>query len=153
MKSISRTASALLASLILLAPAFAFAADINVRVRGCFYQSGVCVCYQGDGNVVISNNPAACSQLGGVAGNIISIINNILVPLLFAVAFIVFLWGIFKAYILNAGDEAGREQGHKLVLWGIIGFVVMLSLWGLVNVVSGSFGLQNYTAPPPPTSY
>jgi hypothetical protein len=87
-----------------------------------------------------------------VAQNVVYIINNILVPVLFAVAFIVFLYGIFKSYIWSHGDAAEVSQGHKLVLWGIIGFVVMISLWGLVNVVANTFGLGGYYAPPLPSS-
>jgi hypothetical protein len=85
-----------------------------------------------------------------VAINIIDIINGILVPLLFAVAFIVFLYGVMKTYVLSSGDEAGVKTGHKLILWGIIGFVVMISLWGIVNVVSNTFGLGGSYAPLPP---
>jgi Ni,Fe-hydrogenase I cytochrome b subunit len=91
--------------------------------------------------------------VGTVAITLIDIINGTLVPLLFAVAFIVFLYGVMKTYIFSSGDSAGVETGHKLILWGIIGFVVMISLWGLVNVVSNTFGLAGPFAPPPPTSY
>ncbi len=122
----------------------------SVSISGCVYQGGVCICYQ-NGQVTVSNNPGACSQLSGVFGTILYIINDILVPLIFALAFIVFLWGVFKAYILGGADETAREKGHQLILWGIIGFVVMISLWGLVNVVSNTFGLGGGFAPPPPT--
>jgi len=89
----------------------------------------------------------------GVGRTVLYIINNILVPVLFAVAFIVFLYGIADAYIFSKGDAAKVAEGHKLILWGIIAFVVMISLWGLVNVVSNTFGLSGYDAPPLPTSY
>jgi hypothetical protein len=75
------------------------------------------------------------------------------VPLLFAIAFIVFLYGIANAYILHPGDEAAVKSGHKLILWGVIGFAVMVSLWGLVNVVASTFGLGGVGAPTLPTSY
>ncbi len=110
------------------------------------------MCYQ-NGVLQISNNPAACSQLGGIFGKILSIINTILVPVLFAVAFIVFLWGIAKSYIFSAGNPEEVKKGHKLILWGIVGFAVMISLWGLVNVVVNTFGLGGYNAPRIPTSY
>lgn len=77
-----------------------------------------------------------------VAINLIDIINGVLVPLIFAVAFIVFLYGVMKKYVLSSGDSTGVEEGHKLILWGIIGFVVMISLWGIVNIVSNTFLLQ-----------
>jgi hypothetical protein len=99
-------------------------------------------------------NPAYCNtSICGVAVTFLYIINNILVPLLFAVAFIMFLYGVFKKYIWSHGDESKVEEGHKLILWGIIGFVVMVSLWGLVNVVANTFQLTGYTAPQTPTSY
>ena len=79
--------------------------------------------------------------IGGIAITVINIINGVLVPLLFAVSFIMFLYGIAKAYILSPGDEEAIKSGHKILLWGLIGFAVMLSVWGLVNVVVNTFGL------------
>lgn len=72
---------------------------------------------------------------------IINLINGILVPVLMAIAFIVFLWGVYKYYILGADNETERATGHQFVLWGIIGFVVILAVWGLVNLVAGTFRL------------
>jgi len=89
----------------------------------------------------------------GVASTILYLINAVLVPLLFAVAFIVFLYGIAKTYIFSAGETEKVQEGHRLVLWGIIGFVVMISLWGLVNVVANTFGLWGAPAPMLPRSY
>ena len=91
--------------------------------------------------------------IGGVAATVLYLINSVLVPVLFAVAFIVFLYGIAKAYIFSSGEPAEIEKGHKLILWGIIGFVVMISLWGLVNVVTITFGLGGSYAPHLPMSY
>lgn len=96
---------------------------------------------------------ACTNSICGVAATIISIINGLLVPLIFALAFIVFLWGVAKAYIFSGGDPEKVKDGHRLVLWGIIAFVIMISLWGLVNVVATTFGLGGVGAPPPPTSY
>ncbi len=81
------------------------------------------------------------------------LINSILVPLLFAVAFITFLYGVARTYIFSLGDESEVKKGHRLILWGIIGFVVMISLWGLVNIVANTFGLQNDVLHALPTSY
>ncbi|MBU6321753.1 hypothetical protein KGO04_04485 [Patescibacteria group bacterium] len=77
--------------------------------------------------------------IAGLGGSIIHIINGVLVPVLFAISFIVFLWGIARTYIFAGGEK--HEEGHKLILWGIIGFAVMLSIWGIVNVVTNTFGV------------
>lgn len=89
--------------------------------------------------------------IGGVAGTILYIINSILVPVLFAISFIVFLYGIAKTYIFSHGEEAA--EGHKIILWGVIGFAAMVSIWGLVNVVASTFGLVGVGAPMTPVSY
>lgn len=91
--------------------------------------------------------------IDGVAIKIINIINGVLVPLLFAVSFIVFLYGIARAYIFSVGDPERVKEGHKIILWGLIAFAVMVSIWGLVNVVANTFGLQGSYALPQPTSY
>lgn len=93
------------------------------------------------------------SSICGVADTILYLINNVAVPLIFAIAFIVFLYGVAKSYIFSHGEPGDVEEGHKLILWGIIGFVVMVSLWGLVNVVANTFGLGGVSAPVPPVSY
>lgn len=62
-------------------------------------------------------------------------VNSILVPVLIAVAFIVFLWGIYKAFIWNGASESEKMEGRKFAMWGIIGLVIIMSVWGLVNIV------------------
>jgi hypothetical protein len=135
MTSLTSLIILLLISLGILAPALAFAQTIGVGIT-----------FGGGGNGTGGN----ANDITGVAGTILFIINDVLVPVLFAVAFIVFLYGVAKAYIFSGGDQAAIEQGHKLILWGLIAFVVMISLWGLVNVVSNTFGLGGYEAPPLP---
>ena len=97
---------------------------------------------------------AGCTAaICNLANTFLFLINGVAVPLLFAVAFIVFLYGVAKSYIFSRGDTDAVADGHRLILWGIIAFVVMLSLWGLVNVVASTFGLNGYAAPHLPTSY
>lgn len=90
--------------------------------------------------------------LAATIGVIFFIINGILVPVLFAVSFIVFLYGIMKAYIFSIGDYEEVKKGHTLMLWGLIGFAVMISVWGIVSIVSETVGLDGSLAPPAPSS-
>lgn len=92
-----------------------------------------------------------CSgSICGIASTILYIINSVLVPLIFAVAFIVFLYGIAKAYIFSSSEPEEVKKGHTLILWGLVAFAVMISIWGLVNIVANTFGLAGYYAPPLP---
>ena len=88
----------------------------------------------------------ALAQFGGIndfLGNVILFINDVLVPLVFAVALLVFLWGVFNYFILGGGDESKREQGRSLMLYAIIGFVLMITIFGIVNLISSGLGLND----------
>jgi NADH:ubiquinone oxidoreductase subunit 2 (subunit N) len=73
---------------------------------------------------------------------IINIINTVAVPVLFAIAFIVFIFGIFQYFILARGDEEKQAQGRSLMLYGLVGFFLMVSVWGLVNILLGTFNFD-----------
>ena len=131
----------------LLAPALVFA---QTTIVGGVSNSGSFLGISfGSGGGVTTCSSTIC----GIGDTIIYLINDVLVPVIFAVAFIMFLYGIAKAYIFSGGSEAERGKGHQLMLWGLIAFVVMISLWGLVNVVANTFGLAGYSAPALPRSY
>lgn len=91
---------------------------------------------------LISSAATQVNNISDVGTFIIGIINGVLVPVLFAVAFIVFLWGAFNTFILGANSEDVKDKGKSLMLWGLIGFFVMVSVWGLVNILTGSVGLN-----------
>lgn len=92
---------------------------------------------------------AAVNNLSDVGSFIINTINNILVPVIFAIAFIVFVWGAFKTFIVGAQSEETKEEGKNLMLWGLIGFFVMVSVWGLVNILTGTVTFGNNTGVTP----
>ncbi len=77
------------------------------------------------------------------AGGINAIIDQILIPLVIALAVLVFLWGVFKAFILGGTDEGKRAEGRQLMLWGIIAFVVMVGIWGVIELVQVLFGVDS----------
>jgi hypothetical protein len=82
---------------------------------------------------------------------VINFINTVAVPVLFAIAFIVFLFGVFQYFILGRGNEEAAQQGRSLMLWGLIGFFLMIAVWGLVNILVGTFNL-NTAVPDYPTT-
>jgi len=83
--------------------------------------------------------------------NIMGFINNILIPFVFAIAFLVFIWGMFKTFILGGSDEDKQKEGKHLMMYAIAGFVIMISLWGIVNIVAQGFGFQGSSIQTPVT--
>lgn len=64
-----------------------------------------------------------------------------LVTLMMAIAMLVFIWGLFE-YVRNGTEEAARSRGAKHMLWGVIGFVVMLSAVAILNIALNTFGIE-----------
>lgn len=72
--------------------------------------------------------------------NVMTFINNILIPLIFAAALLMFIYGMYRYFILGGSNDGDREVGQQLMIWAVVGFVLMVSIWGIVNLVAG--GLQ-----------
>lgn len=100
---------------------------------------------------LISSAATTITDLNGVGNFIINTINGLIVPILFAIAFIVFVYGAFETFIIGANKEEVKEKGKNLMLWGLIGFFVMVSVWGLVNILTStvSFGNNGGISNPP----
>lgn len=83
---------------------------------------------------------------GGGLGYLFFIMMDILsqvIILLFAFAVVFFLYGIMK-YISSADDEENRKKGRSIMIYGIIGLFVMVSFWGIVNILINTFELDTY---------
>lgn len=63
------------------------------------------------------------------------------IPLIIALTVLVFLWGVFKFVIANDAD--GRKEARGYMVWGIVSLFVMVSVWGLVNLLARTFNLDN----------
>ena len=57
------------------------------------------------------------------------------IQILYAIAFIVFLIGIVRYFIM--GNAENRAEGKAFMLWGMIGFFVLFGVWGLVRILLG----------------
>lgn len=62
---------------------------------------------------------------------------NPLVILLFAGAFLVFLWGIFQ--FVYAGDDAtAKEDGKRHLLYGVIGMTIMVAAYSIMEIIGAT---------------
>ncbi|MDP1625195.1 MAG: pilin [bacterium] len=94
-------------------------------------------------SVVAAQVTENVTDLNGVIRFITDIL-SVALPLIIAAAVVYFIYGIAK-YVL-AGDEGAKEAAKDKIVYGIIALFVMVSVWGLVNILVNSFGLDN-TAP------
>jgi hypothetical protein len=86
---------------------------------------------------------ALAQRTGGIISDVDDAFNvaeglvNRATPFLVGLAVFLVIWGVFK-YITSAGDDTERALAQKLVLWGVIGVFVMISIWGLVNILTNT---------------
>ena len=66
---------------------------------------------------------------------------NALIPIAIGFAILFFFYGLAK-YILNAGDEEKKKEGRSIMIWGVIALFVMVSIWGIINVLADTFGVK-----------
>ncbi len=72
----------------------------------------------------------------------ICLISNSLIPLAFAIALVIFVYGVVK-YIAKADDEEARKKGRNFMIWGLLAIFVMVSVWGFVKLIQNSIKLES----------
>lgn len=89
-----------------------------------------------------TSNNCNLTTLGGWLCKIGQLLNSI-VPVLIALAVVYFVWGVIS-YVI-ADEEEAKSKGRDRIIYGVIGLVVIVGVWGLVNVLRNTFGLNNST--------
>ncbi len=64
---------------------------------------------------------------------------QLLIPIVFALTFIVLSWGVVKSWIMNDGNAEKVGEGRTLVLYGVIGLLIMSGIWGILALLRSSF--------------
>lgn len=85
----------------------------------------------------------ASAQTVGNVQNLIFLagrILNALIPILIALAVIIFFWGLIK-YIMGSAKSAAA--GKSIMIAGIVALFIMVSIWGIINFIQNSLGVNN----------
>ncbi|MFA6476423.1 MAG: hypothetical protein WCV68_03335 [Candidatus Paceibacterota bacterium] len=74
---------------------------------------------------------------------------NPLIGILIGLGFLLFFWGIARYLFSLSNDVKKLEDAKQFMLWGVIIITVMISVWGLVQLLQGIFlGGANFSSPP-----
>jgi hypothetical protein len=80
-----------------------------------------------------------------IIDRLVDLIINPLILLVFAAGFIVFMWGLI-VFLWNSREGEVSGEGKQHMLWGIVGMFVMISAWGILNILLSTFGIDPNTA-------
>lgn len=95
--------------------------------------------------------PAVGGDLSVFLNAVIGFINNILIPFALAIAFIFFVWGVVKFFVIGGDSDDGKSKGKDLIIYSIVGFVVIFTFYGIVNLLTNGLGLGEAEIGPVPT--
>lgn len=81
--------------------------------------------------------------IGSGTTGVVGVLNVYIVPTIFALVFLIFVWRAAQYFIIQGNDEAARAKGRQTVLWGVFAIVVLVALWGIVNLLLSTLGLPH----------
>lgn len=69
------------------------------------------------------------------------------IPLLGAIAFLIFVWGVAR-FIKSAGSEKEIKDSKNLLIWGVVGLFILITIWGIITFLRSEFGFSGGTIIP-----
>lgn len=117
-----------------------------------FLASSAPVFAQNPINVCPTNPPfdRLCSLFQGpdIFGRIVGLIISVLLIAAVIVSIIFLIWGGIR-WILSGGDKAGVENARNTIIAAIIGLVISLAAFFIINIIGQILGIQlfNLTVP------
>ncbi len=87
---------------------------------------------------------ATSKKLSDIIDLITTYLNQVLL-LLMGVAIVMFVFYVIKYFFR---PDADRKEAGTYVMYAVIGFFIILSFWGIVNILQNTFGLQNSSNKP-----
>jgi hypothetical protein len=68
----------------------------------------------------------------------------LLIPILIALALVIFFWGLVMYIWAGGGDEA-KKQGRNIMIAGLVSLFVMVSVYGIISLAQNALGIGSDT--------
>ncbi|MEK7185718.1 MAG: hypothetical protein AAB726_03780 [Patescibacteria group bacterium] len=78
------------------------------------------------------NPPGSIREFQDLVCLFLDLINTV-IPVVIALMLLVFFYGLAKFVFRVGGDEGAIEEGKQIMLWGIIGLFVAVSIYGILQ--------------------
>lgn|GEM_PF-432462 len=100
---------------------------------------------RGATNNTLNNSSSSCSaiQFNSLIDILLwvkCLITAIFIPMMFSLAFLFFLWGVFK-FMTSSGNK-DKDDSKKYIWYGLVGLFVMVSVYGIIKLAGNVFGLN-----------
>jgi hypothetical protein len=75
-----------------------------------------------------------------------ALVLNPIILLLFALSTVYFIYGAIKYLSLDPSDGK-RSEARDAIIWGLVGMLIMFSVYGLIGFVLTTFGVSTSSVP------
>lgn len=87
--------------------------------------------------------PVAYADVNTLVQKVNKVILNPLIVLMFAVALMYFLYGVFE-FISNTEDIEKRATGKVHMFWGVVGMFIMMAVFTIMSIITNTLGADDY---------
>jgi|AntRauTorckE6833_2_1112554.scaffolds.fasta_scaffold00621_11 heme/copper-type cytochrome/quinol oxidase subunit 2 len=94
---------------------------------------------------LVSFAQSAPQNLNDILNLFIDVI-YVLIPILIGVAVLLFIWGLFRYY--STDNQNTKKEAVKIIGYGVVAIFVMVSIWGLVNLIIYTLNINSPTSGP-----
>ena len=60
---------------------------------------------------------------------------------IFALGFLLFVYGLVE-FLLKINEGGKNEEGKQHMVWGVVGMLVMVSVYGILSLIDNTLGLD-----------
>lgn len=91
-------------------------------------------------NIVLAQEIGELKNVNSIIERLVSI-GDVIIYLLIAFA-VVYMVYYIVIYFIKPSEESRKESGMR-IFWGLVGLFLIVSIWGLVNILINTFGSDN----------
>lgn len=77
-----------------------------------------------------------------LAGRFVAVLIKPAILLVFTAGFFMFIWGLVE-FLYKLGQGGEHKEGKDHMLWGVIGMLIMVSVYGILNLLDNTFNLNS----------
>lgn len=77
----------------------------------------------------------------------IKFLNTIIIPFLLGIGFLFFVINVIRYFVAGGSNEDDREKAKALAIYSVAAFVIIVTFWGIINMLASSTGLQGKNQP------
>src|SRR5579864_3665197 len=83
--------------------------------------------------------------VGSLMNKFVAYIIDPAILVIFTLGFFLFVWGLVQ-FLWNLNEGGDNKDGKRHMVYGIIGMLIMISVYGILDLIDNTFGL-NFSNP------